>query len=190
MVELQPGHRQPLGAWAPGCSGFLVWFLCHVRTHDMWTTVQQVVHDQIFELGSISFVQMTHSYWPLVMSSWMRVAKSAALDLEPLRTCLAMPFGEESSAIIRASWEDWPGTKSWALTLKEPDGFCSSASRCGPEVSWPPKVLWEPNVGLCPALVPPRLGFAFPRLLEPRPECGWVCVDDAVPAAAGAASDD
>ena len=37
------------------------------------------------EVLTTSLVHMTHSYWPLSISSWIRVGRSAAEDLEALR---------------------------------------------------------------------------------------------------------
>ena len=55
--------------------------MCHFLTQWRCATVQHIEQDQIWEVRTTSLVQMTHSYWPLSMSSWIRVGKSAAEDL-------------------------------------------------------------------------------------------------------------
>lgn len=37
-------------------------------------------HSQTLEVRTTSLVQMTHSYWPLSMSSWILVGRSSAVD--------------------------------------------------------------------------------------------------------------
>lgn len=81
-LELQPGHRQP-GAWfgLGFSSRSFIWLVCHFLTQWRWVTVQQMEHDQTLELRRTSLVQMTHSYCRWSISSWMRVGRSAAVDL-------------------------------------------------------------------------------------------------------------
>jgi hypothetical protein len=83
-AELQPGHLQVVDSVCRlGCSSVLLrWLRCHFLTQLWWTTVQQVEQDHTREFGRTSFVQMTHSYWLLVISSWILVGKSGAVDFD------------------------------------------------------------------------------------------------------------
>ena len=98
-------------------SAFSAWFLRHFLTQCWWATVQQMVQDQMRELRTTWLMQMTHSYWPWSMSSWIRVARSVADDLGAL---LVGDRGQRrwASARISASRASWASHSSGVSTLQ------------------------------------------------------------------------
>lgn len=128
-------------------------FLDHRFTQDKCSTDQQVLQVQILELGRTSFVQITHSYWPFAISSWVRVAISGACDLDIRR-------GRGACSCLARGATGWPGTKTGASPAKEPSAEAGVFA-----VSCPPNARWPFTIGCAPPLLPPRP--SPPRL--PRP---------------------
>jgi hypothetical protein len=81
-AELQPGQRQP-SVWFERGFSRRSWscFARHLTEQWRWVTTQQTGQDHTLLDGRTSLVQITHSYWPFTMSSWIRVPRSAAVDL-------------------------------------------------------------------------------------------------------------
>ncbi|TGO91142.1 hypothetical protein BPOR_0037g00050 [Botrytis porri] len=118
----------------------------------------------ILEFGKTSLVQIAHSYWPFVISSCVRVARSAACDFD-IRRARGAREGPGRVAI------GCPGVKAGASPAKEPASDVGSV--CEFEVSCPPNTLPlamgcprppplrppRPNPPLLP--LPPPLLFAF-----------------------------
>lgn len=91
LGRLQPGQRHCLPIFSSPVSSrgrctADPSFFDHFFMQPMWKTVQQVSQDQTFDLRPTSFEQMAHSYMLCEMSSWIRVARSGAVDRE---ICLA-----------------------------------------------------------------------------------------------------
>lgn len=136
-VELQPGQRQPSGWFGPGFSSrSFAWFVCHFFTQWRCVTVQQMEQDHTLEFRRTSFVQMTHSYWRLSISSWIRVGRSAAADFgiscgTGCRRCCGTGAGRSNLRVVWISSGSrvasrttnlgaglgWPGTNSAAAAL-------------------------------------------------------------------------
>jgi hypothetical protein len=103
----------------------------------MWKTVQQSPQDQTLDLRPSSLQQIGHSYRLCEISSWIRVARSSAVDFVvtfggggalgfpfPLFDC---PDGCPDEA------DDTPGTKSGTSALSELSCKCPApSSEAGP----------------------------------------------------------
>lgn len=90
LGRLHPGHLHCLGGGSSPlgsccCTCVAPSFFDHFLIQPRWKTVQQVLQDQTLLFLATSLTQMGHSYTPFVMSSWVRVAMSAAEDLEKRR---------------------------------------------------------------------------------------------------------
>ena len=144
FVKLQPGHRQELEATVVSslllCSaGIMLELLAHCRTQLRWKIVQHVVQDQTLEFLTTSAVHIAHSYCLLSISSWSRVRRSAAVDLDG-RLFFALSRCEVE--FTRSAGEACgPGAKSGALARRD-DGLVSSTGFSSPTL---PFVRFSPN---------------------------------------------
>lgn len=138
----------------------------HFFTQLRWKTVQHSSQDQTRDLRPSSLQQIGHSYRLCDMSSWMRVARSSAVDFAVTLGggalgCLAFPFpfkdGVASEA--RPCWNDGaPGTKSGTSGLNVLSCECSAPSNRGPFLAWSGLV----NLASKPRALIPRVRASGP----------------------------
>lgn len=71
------------------------------------------------DVRTTSDEHMTHSYWPLSMSSWIRVVRSGASDLDALlRHGFGASWGLDLGGRLSLVGTGCPGTKAGASALR------------------------------------------------------------------------